>query len=291
LTSRTKATRSAGDGDRLGGSFRDEPTGAGVSGLHFVSRHTVTILLFLVALVSGALNSVAGGGSFLSFPMLLFAGIPAIAANATSTVALWPGTVASSFAYRKELVGDARRILWTLMPTSFLGAIAGTWILLHTPASTFVHLIPWLLLVATALFASGEKVASWVRARSASADHSRGAAAGAISLQLLIAAYVGYFGAGAGIAMLAMFAVMGVRNIHAMNGLKTVLVSLANAVAIVLFVWHRVIAWPTALVMTVGALLGGYGGAHLAQRMSPEYVRRAVIVVGLAMSLYFFLRR
>jgi uncharacterized protein len=226
----------------------------------------------------------------ISFPALLFFGMPAIPANATSTVALWPGTVASSLAYRKELEGDPTRLLWTLLPASFLGAIAGTWILLNTPASTFVHLIPWLMLIATVLFAFGGRIGSLMKQPARGERHSPGMVIGALLLQLFIAAYVGYFGAGAGIALLALFAVMGVRNIHAMNGLKTVLVSVANAVAIAMFIWHGVIVWPMALVMTMGASLGGYGGAYLAQRMNAEYVRRVVIVVGLGMTVYFFVR-
>jgi uncharacterized membrane protein YfcA len=260
-----------------------------LSGAHFESPAALA-LFFLIAFVAGAINSVAGGGSFISFPALLFFGMPAIPANATSTVALWPGTVASFLAYRKELGGDARRILRTLLPASFLGAIGGTWILLHAPASTFLHLIPWLMLVATALFAFGEKIATWFHSRASAHPHSPAMVVGSAFLQLLIAAYVGYFGAGAGIALLALFAVLGVKNIHAMNGLKTLLVSVANAVAIVFFIWHRVIVWPSALVMTVGASLGGYGGAYVAQRMNVEYVRRAVIVVGVAMTVFFFIR-
>jgi uncharacterized membrane protein YfcA len=249
-----------------------------------------SVVFFLIALVAGALNSVAGGGSFISFPALLFFGMPAIPANATSTLALWPGTVASSFAYRREITGVARRVLWTLLPASFLGAIAGTWILLHAPASTFLHLIPWLMLLATGLFAFGPKLASYVRSASSDGSHSVGLIIVSLVLQLAIAAYVGYFGAGAGIALLALFVVMGVTNIHAANGLKTILVSIANAVAIALFTWNHVIVWPTALIMTVGASLGGYWGAYLAQRMNAQAVRRLVIVVGLAMSIYFFIQ-
>jgi len=248
------------------------------------------MLLFGAAFLSGTLNSVAGGGGFISFPSLLFAGIAPIPANATSTAALWPGTVASSFAYRKEIDHETRKILLPLVCTSFLGALAGAYILLHTPASTFVKLIPWLMLIATVLFTFSDRITSWIQFRTAGEGKSPFVVIAGVVMQLVIAVYVGYFGAGAGIPILALLAVMGVKNIHAMNGMKTLLVSVANAVALGTFVWAKIVVWPQALVMIVGAFVGGYGGAHLAQRMNPLYVRRTVILVGLTMSAYFFVR-
>lgn len=237
------------------------------------------------------MNSVAGGGSFITFPALLFTHMPAIPANATNTAAVWPGSVASAVAYRKTLTAESRRTLVPLMVMCFAGALLGAHILLHTPPATFVKLIPWLLLAATIFFAASSKITSWVNSRTQGGARSRRWIVGGFVLQLVIAMYVGYFGAGAGILLLAMLALMGERNIHTMNGMKTVLVSVANAVALGTFIIARIVVWPQALLMIGGSLIGGYGGAYFAQRLKQIYVRRAVIVIGLAMSAYFFLRQ
>jgi hypothetical protein len=246
--------------------------------------------LFAAALVAGVMNAVAGGGSFVTFPALLFTHMPAIPANATNTAAVWPGSVASAFAYRKQLTAETWRVLWPLMAMCFAGALLGARILLHTPPATFVKLIPWLLLCATLLFASSGKITEWTRSKTDGGARSRAWIVGGFAMQLLIAMYVGYFGAGAGILILALLAVMGVGNIHTMNGMKTVLVSVANAVALATFIWAGIVVWPQAILMIAGSLLGGYGGARVAQTMKPLYVRRAVIVIGLTMSVYFFVR-
>jgi uncharacterized membrane protein YfcA len=248
------------------------------------------MFLFFAAVLAGAINSVAGGGSFITFPALLFTHVPAIPANATNTAAVWPGTVASAFAYRKELDADARKILWPLAAMCFAGALVGAYVLLHTPPATFVKLIPWLMLCATGLFASSGTITSWIRSKSSAGERTPLWIAVGLVMQMVIAVYVGYFGAGAGILILALLAVMGVKNIHAMNGMKTVLVSVANAVALTTFIWARIVVWPQAVLMLAGALLGGYGGAHLAQRMKQAHVRAVVIAIGLCMSVYFFVR-
>ena len=265
------------------------------------------VFLFFAALVAGTLNSVAGGGSFISFPALLFCGIAPIAANATNTTALWPGTMASTFAYRKEFTPDVRRLLPPLLITGVLGGVLGATILLHTPQATFMRVVPWLLLGATLVFIlSGpmtSRINAWIRARAtqhAAEDlvaagpvqhkRSRALMAAGLFLELLLAIYVGYFGAGVGILVLALLALLGMENIHAMNGVKTLVVSMVNGVAILTFLWARVIVWPQALLMLVGASLGGYAGAYFAQKMNPQHVRWLVIAVGFAMSAYFFLR-
>jgi uncharacterized membrane protein YfcA len=256
------------------------------------------ILLFFAALAGGTINSVAGGGSFISFPVLIFSGVAPIAANATSTAALWPGTMASTLAYRKEFNAEARRLLLPLVITGIIGGILGAKILLITPQETFLRLIPWLLLAATLLFLFSGRMTGWVRSRagvdagskSTSAKPPRLLMIGGLALQLLIAIYVGYFGAGVGILTLALLAFLGMENIHAMNGMKTLLVSIINGVALVMFIIARVVVWPQALLMLVGAVAGGYGGAYLAQKMNPQHVRWLVIVIGFAMSVYFFVR-
>lgn len=250
--------------------------------------------LFFAAFVGGTVNSVAGGGSFISFPALLFVGVPAIPANATNTVALWPGTVASTVAYRNSFTPHARRLLWPLLITCIVGGTLGAIILLRTPPTTFLHLVPWLLLVATLLFVFSGRMTAWVRARAGHAPGDdklpRSLFLGGLLIQLIIAMYVGYFGAGTGILMLALLALLGMENIHAMNGMKTLLVSVANGVAIVTFIVAHVIVWPLALLMVVGAIAGGYGGAYLAQRMNPQHVRTMVIVIGFVMAAYFFIK-
>jgi uncharacterized protein len=252
------------------------------------------IFLFFAALVGGAVNSVAGGGSFISFPALLFTGIAPIPANATNTVALWPGTAASALAYRNAFTSDTRPLLPPLLGTCIVGGVLGAVILLRTPPATFLHLIPWLLLVATLLFVFSSRMTSWIRSRAGHAPGDRKLPRGlffaGLLIQLVIAMYVGYFGAGTGILVLALLALLGMENIHAMNGMKTVLVTVANGVAIVTFISARVIVWPQALLMIVGAALGGYGGAYLAQKMNAQHVRRLVIAIGFAMAAYFFWR-
>lgn len=251
-----------------------------------------SLLLFSTALTAGALNSVAGGGSFLSFPALLFTGVPPIQANATNTMALWPGTLASVGAYRREFEDENRRMLLPLFVTGIVGGIFGALALLRTPQATFLRLVPYLLSAATLLFAVSGKITAWVKARTTTLHHSGplSKAFGAF-LQLLIAIYIGFFGAGAGILMLAMLAVLGVENIHTMNAYKTLLATLCNGIAIVTFLFAGAILWPQAILMLVGAALGGYFGAYFAQKMDPQHVRYMVIVLGAGMSAYFFLKQ
>lgn len=247
-------------------------------------------LLFGAAMLAGALNSVAGGGSFISFPTLLFMGVPPIAANATNTVALWPGSVASVGAYRRELSAQRRELL-LLGSVSLVGGLLGALLLLRTPPQIFVQLLPYLLLVATLLFAFGNTLTARLRMRlGAPQGSSWPALIGVTLFQLLIATYGGFFGGGIGILMLAALAMIGMDNIHVMNALKTLLVSLINGVAVVLFVLTGVVLWPQAVLMIIGAMLGGYGGAYYARQLDPLLVRRFVIFVGFAMTIYFFVR-
>jgi uncharacterized membrane protein YfcA len=241
-------------------------------------------LLFFAALAAGALNSVAGGGGFLAFPALLFTGMNAIAANATNTVALWPGTLASTFAYRRELRDkNVWKMLAPLFAVTLVGSIAGALLLLKTPEKTFVSLIPILLGAATLVFTFGQRLREAVKV-------TRSPVIGTL-LQLVVAVYIGYFGAGAGILMLALFALMGMENIHTMNAFKSLLATLANGAAIVTFIVARKVVWPEALVMTAGAAIGGYGGAFFAQRVDPKRVRWVVIAIGCTMTVYFAVKR
>lgn len=247
-------------------------------------------LLFLAAVGGGALNSVAGGGSFLTFPMLLFVGVPPIPANATSTVALWPGTVASATAYRNEIRAERPRLL-ALSLVSLLGGFLGARLLLSTPQETFEDMIPWLLLAATLVFAFGGSIVSRLRARRADAGPQRDRPHRVLGLvvQFVIAVYGGFFGGGIGILMLAALSVTGMQHIHAMNGLKNWLGACINGIAVVTFIVAGAVLWPQAVVMVTGSVAGGYGGASLARRIAPAHVRRFVIGVGVAMTAYFFI--
>jgi uncharacterized protein len=245
-------------------------------------------LLFGAAFLAGALNSVAGGGSFISFPALLFAGVSPVMANATNTVGVWPGGVASAYAYRKDLQ-QPRAVLLALSAASFVGGGIGALLLLETRESTFVRLIPWLLLAASTVFTLGGKIAAKLRAR-ASGGESRFALAGVTLFQLVISVYGGYFGAGMGILMLAALSMMGMTNIHAMNGLKTILSTLINGVAVVAFIIAGAVAWGPAVVMIVGGTAGGFLGAKVARKVAPSSVRKLVLVVAWGMTIYFFVK-
>jgi uncharacterized membrane protein YfcA len=240
-------------------------------------------LLFAAAAIGGAINSVAGGGSFVAFPALLFAGVPAVPANATNTIALWPGSVASAVAYRREL-GEVRRELVPLGFASLIGGVVGSILLLRTSDHTFVLLIPWLLLFATVLFSFGGAV---TRKLTGGAQASLGVAVGS---QLFISLYGGYFGGGMGIMMLAVLSLLGMKDIHRMNSLKAVLGTLVNGVAVVAFVIAGAVAWAPGGVMIVGGIAGGYAGAAVARQVDPKIVRRIVLAVAWTMTGYFFLR-
>lgn len=252
----------------------------------------MTLALAVLALASalgGALNSVAGGGSFITFPALVMFGIPPVAANATSTVALWSSSVASAAAYRRDLKG-LRHTLPALGTLSLLGGGIGALWLLHTHDQTFARVVPWLLLCATSLFAvSGPLVArlrAWNVTRPSGANPKIALGLG----QLLISIYGGYFGGGMGILMLAAFALTGQTDIHAMNGLKAILGAAINGVAICLFVASGIVHWPEALVMAAGSAAGAYAGASVAHRVPVAVVRKMVVAIGAAMTLWFFVR-
>ena len=249
------------------------------------------LLLFIAAIIGGTLNAVAGGGSFFTFPALVFTGVAPIIANATSTVAIWPGSVASIGAYRREIAKQPRGILWLLIGTSLIGGALGAVLLLGTPQAFFVALVPYLLLVATLLFAFSPYITARLRQRTTTSTNKSSwqSLAGVSFAQLVIAIYGGYFGGGIGILMLATLAMMGMENIHEMNAVKAVLASCINGVAVIIFIAKGAVVWPQALLMLVGAIIGGYGGAYYARKIEQKWIRIFVIVVGLALTLYFFI--
>lgn len=245
-------------------------------------------LVAAAGIAAGLINSVAGGGSFLTLPVLIHCGLPAIPANATSAVALWPGTLASFGAYRRELATRPRLAVF-LSVVSLLGGIVGAVILLRTPAAAFDRILPWLTLFATLLFAFGARVAARLNLTLGEGEDRRSLArVGAI--QFVLAIYGGYYGAGGGIMLLAVFALLGMTDIHAMNAFKVLLTAAFNGAAILLFVVQGVVHWPEAGWMMAGGLFGGYGGAWLARRLPPPWIRRFVIVTGVLTTVYFFQR-
>jgi len=246
----------------------------------------IAIILFFAGAIGGALNSVAGGGSFIAFPALLFTGVPPIPANATNTVALWAGAMASGGAYRDRLNIPAR-VLVPLLGASLTGGLAGAFLLLRTPAQTFLHVLPWLTLGATLLFAFGRKLVGTNKTFTPH-EMSSSELAGATAFQFVVGIYGGYFGGGMGIVMLAMLAMLGMTDIHGMNALKTVMGSVINGIAAVTFIFSRAVFWKQAAVMIAGGIVGGYFGARIAQRMPQKVVRWFVVLIGAGMTIYFF---
>ena len=251
--------------------------------------------LFVVAVLGGALNSVAGGGSFIALPALIYAGVTPVAANATTTLALWPGSLASAIAYRRE-ISAVRPWLVSLGVVSLAGGLLGGWLLMRTSDVRFLRLLPWLMFAAALTFSLGDRVTGRFRARPATASGASTARAvprtpfWILLFQLAVATYGGYFGGGMGIMMLAAFAVAGMADIHEMNGLKALLAVAINGVALVEFIAGGAIVWAPGLVMVAGGIAGGYAGAMTARRINPGAVRAFVIVVAWTMTAYFFVR-
>lgn len=247
-------------------------------------------LLVGSAVAAGIINAVAGGGNFFTFPALIVAGLPSIAANATSTMALWPGTMASVAAYRDD-IRRVRRLLPPLLAMSVAGGLLGALVLVKTPQAAFDRLVPWLLLFATLAFAFGGRLAGRFRGRGGKGGVTPRIGLGSCAVQFAIAVYAGYYGGGASMLMLAMLSFIGMTEIHPMNGIKTLLSGTQNLVALSVFIDRGIVIWPEAVLMMGGAIAGGYGGAWWAKRTDPRRVRRIVIVVGVAMTAYFFHRR
>lgn len=235
--------------------------------------------LALSAAVGGAINAVAGGGTLITFPALLFFGTAPVTANATSTLALVIGTSGSIYGYRQHL-SAVKPWLWRFLPVSLLGGILGALLLTYTSNQTFSRLVPFLILFATVIFLAQGLLRRQVKLEPESNPHPHPAVWGAIAFQLAVATYGGYFGAGIGILMLASLGFIGLHNIHEMNGLKTILGSMINLVAAIWFIISGLIAWPQAAVMTVGALCGYFLGAHFSQRIPQARVRQIITAIG-----------
>ena len=243
------------------------------------------LLLIIAALGAGLINSVAGGGSFLTFPALVFTGVPSIIANASSTMALIPGSLASTWAYREDFHGIEHFPLKPLFAVSIAGGITGALLLLYTPQRTFDSVLPWLMLGATILFTFGRQISQSLK---------RVVHIGPVTVvivQFFIAIYGGYFGGAIGILMLAVWTVFGLSDIHVINANRTVLGATMNAVAVVLFIAAHKVWWPQTIAMLIAAVVGGYVGAHWAKKVDQRYVRGVITVISVSITVLFFLRR
>jgi uncharacterized membrane protein YfcA len=248
--------------------------------------------MFVASTVAGAVNAVAGGGSLITFPVLVWLGRPAIIANATNTVSLSPGSIAALWGFRHELTGMRRWVIWLSVP-SILGGLVGAWLLLRTPERVFDWLVPWLIAFATALFAFSGPVTSALRKRVAPSEdglpvHPQWTSA--IVYQFFVSVYGGYFGAGIGIMMLAGLAIMGFTGIHRMIALRNVYAIWINGIAALYFIAQGAVLPADAVVLTIGQILGSYGAARIARRLPASVVRGFVVSVGVAMALGLFLR-
>ncbi len=245
-------------------------------------------LTVFAGFLAGMINAVAGGGSFVTLPALVFCGLASTAANQTSTVAMWPGTLASFGVYRRDISAQPRLAVMIVL-VSIMGGTVGAWILLHTTPLTFDRVLPWLTLFATLLFTYGRRLSEMLKLSLGTAEDNRSLSKTGVIL-FFIAIYGGYYGAGAGIVLLAVFSLLGMKNIHAMNGLKALSNMAFNASAVMMFVVGGAVNWPGALWMMGGGLAGGYGGALLARRLPPAWIRWFVIVTGVVTTIYFFYR-
>ena len=258
--------------------------------------HWDLVLLCLAALAAGAVNSIAGGGTLLTFPALL-AGLSAmgaadaaVVANATSTVALVPGSLAGAWGYRREMK-RARRWLYLLVGPSLAGGVVGSLLVTRLDPAYFAALVPWLLLTAALLFLAESFLPQKATSDSQQQPVSARATAGVLGFQLVVAVYGGYFGAGASILILSALAALRVGDVNQMNALKTVLSACINGISVVVFIAEKKVAWDLALPTTVAAILGGYLGARMALVIQPRHTKWLISAIGLGLAAYFFVRR
>ena len=246
------------------------------------------LILCFCAFVAGAMNSIAGGGTLLTFPALTSVLSPAFA-NATSTIALLPGSIAGAFGYRQELAPSRRFVLRMLAP-SLLGGFLGAWFV-GRDTETFEHLVPWLILTAAVLFVVQVPISKWMKAHRPDREPGAVVQVGLVIFQFLIAVYGGYFGAGIGILMITTLSFMGVGDIHRVNAVKTFLATMINGASVIVFIYDGLIRWDYAGAMAASAIVGGYMGARIARRLPVSYVRYAVILIGFGLSAFYFIRQ
>ena len=244
------------------------------------------ILLLLAALVSGVANALAGGGTFITFPALLFAGIASVKANATASLVMVPGGIASAWVYRGTLAEQPRGLMWQLVAVSLIGSAAGSLLLLNTANATFSSLVPWLLLVAAAVFSAAPRLRR-VAARTGGSKSTPLLLAG----QCCIAIYGGYFGAGMGVLMIALFLAVSSMDVQSASGVRLVCATSVNLLAVVIFALKGAIVWNPGVPMLIAGIAGGYVGARVMRRLSEKAVRTAILVYAWGLTVYFFIAK
>ncbi|MDA7416871.1 sulfite exporter TauE/SafE family protein [Xenophilus arseniciresistens] len=249
-------------------------------------------VLLAAAFVAGALNAVAGGGSFLTLPALVLTGVPPVVANATGTVALLPGYLAGAWGFREDWQPPPGLTLRRLLLLSLVGGAAGAVLLLLTSDAAFRRIVPWLLLAATAMFALGPRLRAWsASAAGGAAGHAAPSGLKATLGVLAVAGYGGYFNGGLGILLLALFGLLGQTQLHAMNGMKNLVSAVLTAIAVLIYAAGGLVLWPQALLMMVAATAGGYAGARVARRIPAPWLRAGIVATGLVMAAVFFWRQ
>jgi uncharacterized membrane protein YfcA len=244
---------------------------------------------FFAAFLAGAINSVAGGGTMVSFPLLMALGLPPLIANATNTAGIWSGSIGSIWGFRRELARIPAVMRWLLVPALVGGAI-GALLLRLTPATTFARLVPWLILFATGLFVVQTPIQKKLKSAPAAQRAGGGWLALALGIQLVIAVYGGYFGAGMSIMNLSILGIIGMTDILEMSAMTSLLALCINGVAGLLFAVAGLVYWPYVAVMSIGAVAGGYGAAGVARKVGRTAIRRFVIVTGLTIAVVMFIR-
>ncbi len=251
--------------------------------------HLKTVWLVTASTLAGVMNAMAGGGSFLSFPAMLGMGVPPVQANATNTVALWPGQLTSLATLRRDVRKD---LVAPVALSCIVGGVMGAEVLLHTRQRTFLHMIPWLILGGTLIFGVSGRLSKWARGRAEHPGHQRTIPKIWLGIALFpVCFYIGYFGAGGGLLTMTILALFGVEEMHALNALKVVSQATANFCAIVTFVLRGAIEWRYCLVSMAFAALGGWIGARFARRMKGDVLRWVVVATGLTIAVYFFWRQ
>ncbi len=247
------------------------------------------LILFCAGFIAGAINSLAGGGSFISFPALVFVGIPPIAANATNTFASTAGYITGAFGYKKEILGDKKALFYILI-FSLIGGSVGAWILLKTNETGFTNLIPWLLLFATLLFIFGNQLNSWLS--KIGKEKQSASLLGKIGLKIflfLCCVYGGFFNAGQGIVNLSYLSLAGHSNIHYMNAIKLFMSAIVGAIASLIFYFNGLLVWQEGLALMIGTLSGGYLAAKMAYKLNQSLIRKFVIIACVGTTIYFFI--
>jgi uncharacterized protein len=241
-----------------------------------------SLLLFGAGLLAGTMNAAAGGGSFVTLPALVFAGVPSVAANATSTVALVPGTFAGAYGYRHDFKPFGLVSMRVMLAMMIAGGFTGAMLLLYTPSTTFDHIVPWLLLFGATVFTFGPRVNQWLR------QFVHIGPRAVLVVQFFLGTYAGYFGGAVGIMMMAAWSLLGITDIKSMSAARMLLVSAANSVAVLIFIVSRLVWWPQMTVMMIAGIVGGYFGARVTRKLPQPVIRAGISVVSFGMTAALF---